>query len=155
MRAFVRGKLVFTTLICVLALGATAWGSQVAPVLAKETFTVIEHADSDTVIDHGDKGDSIGDTLAFSNDLYDAENANVVGTSQGACTRTAPGKSWECTWTNILEDGSIVVQGPFYDAEDSTLAITGGSGKYSGASGEMHLKAREGGTEYEFTFDVN
>jgi allene oxide cyclase len=127
----------------------------VRPSLAKETFTVIEHATTDTVTDLGEKGDSIGDTLAFSNELYDAENANVVGTSQGACTRTAPGKSWECTWTNILEDGSIVVQGPFFDTGDSTLAITGGSGKYSDASGQMQLKAREGGTEYEFTFEVN
>ncbi len=95
---------------------------------------MIEHATADTVTDLGEKGDSIGNTLAFSNEHYDAENANVVGTSQGACTRTAPGKSWECIWTNILEDGSIVVQGPFFDAEDSTLAITGGSGKYSAAS---------------------
>jgi allene oxide cyclase len=155
MRAFVPRRIMFVALAFVLVIGVAAWQPWVAPALAEETFTLIEHATTDTVMDHGDEGDSIGDTLAFSNELYDAENANVVGTSQGACTRTAPGKSWECTWTNILEDGSIVVQGPFYDAGDSTLAITGGSGKYSGASGEMQLKAREGGTEYEFTFEVN
>lgn len=146
---------VFLSLVFFLVLGVVGWQPWALLAQAKETFTVIEHADSDTVIDLGEKGDSIGDTLAFSNEIYDAENANVVGSSQGSCTRTAPGNAWECTWTNILEDGSIVVQGPFYDAEDSTLAITGGSEKYSGASGEMHLKAREGGTEYELTFDVN
>ena len=125
------------------------------PALAKETFTVIEHATTDTVVDLGDEGDSIGDTLAFGNELYDADNAEMVGMSQGSCVRTAPGKAWECTWTNVLEDGSIVVQGPFYDTEDSTLAITGGTGKYAGASGQMQLKAREGGTEFEFTFELN
>lgn len=155
MRAFVPRRLGLVALVLFLTIAASAWQPLAQPSLAKETLTVIEHADSDTVIDLGEKGDSIGDTLAFSNDLYDADNANVVGTSQGSCTRTAPGKAWECTWTNVLADGSIVVQGPFYDAEDSTLAITGGSGKYSGVSGQMQLKAREGGTEYEFTFEVN
>jgi hypothetical protein len=48
-----------------------------------------------------------------------------------------------------------VVEGPFYDTEDSTLAIIGGTGDYAGASGQMQLKAREGGTEYEFTYELN
>ncbi len=155
MRAYVSPRMIVVAFALLLVAGLAALNSAASPTSAKETITVIEHAASDTVIDQGDEGDSIGDTLAFSNELYDADNAEVVGASQGACTRTAPGKAWECTWTNVLEDGSIVVQGPFYDAEDSTLAITGGSGKYSGASGEMELKAREGGTEYEFVFHLN
>ena len=138
-------------LALVAGLGVTQWQQ----ARAQETFTVIEHATTDTVADLGDKGDSIGDTLTFANDLYDDQDANVVGSSSGTRWRTKPGKSWECTWTNSLEDGSIVVQGPFNDAGDSTLAITGGTGKYNGATGEMTLHAREGGTEYEFTFTLN
>jgi hypothetical protein len=101
-------------------------------------------------------GDTIGDMLGFGNDLYDAENATVVGRSQGQCFRSNPGLSSECTWTNILEDGSITVQGPFYDdLQDVDLAITGGTGAYAGASGTMTLHARdELGTEFDFTFDV-
>lgn len=146
----------FAAVIALLiAAVATAAGVTVAPTQAKESFTVIEHADSDTMADLGDEGDSIGDTLSFSNELYDESDSNVVGSSDGSCTRTKPGKTWHCTWTNTLQDGSIVVSGPFYDEGDSTLAITGGTGDYAGASGEMELKARDGGAKYEFTFNVS
>ena len=119
-------------------------------------FTVVERAITDVVIDVGEPGDTIGDMLAFGNDLYDAENATVVGRDQGQCFRSNPGLSWECVWTNILEDGSITVQGPFYDdLQDVDLAITGGTGAYADASGTMTLHARdELGTELDFTFHV-
>lgn len=142
-------------LVLALALVAGIGAPQWQQAQAKETFTVIEHATTDTVADLGDEGDSIGDTLAFGNELFDADNATSVGHSHGSCVRTEVGVAWECTWTNTLADGSIVVQGPFLDAGDSTLAITGGTGKYNGATGEMMLHARDGGTEFEFTFNVN
>ncbi|MFN8590218.1 MAG: dirigent protein [Thermomicrobiales bacterium] len=125
-----------------------------APVAAEESITVIEHASTDTVLDQGDKGDSIGDSLVFANDVYDANDANVVGSDQGSCVRTKPGKAWECTFTVILDNGNIVVQGPFNDEGDSTLAITGGTGDYANATGEMKLSALDGGEKYKFEFDV-
>jgi hypothetical protein len=39
-------------------------------------------------------------------------------------------------------------------AHDSTLAITGGTGRYARARGTMDLQARKGGTEFAFTFHV-
>jgi allene oxide cyclase-like protein len=142
-------------LVLALVLGSGLGFTQWQQAQAQDSFMVVEHATTDTVADLGEEGDSIGDTLTFANDLYDDQDANVVGSSSGSCWRTRPGKTWECTWTNTLADGSIVVQGPFNDSGDSTLAITGGTGKYSGASGEMDLHARDGGTEYEFTFTLN
>jgi allene oxide cyclase len=133
------------------AAGAAAKGESPVPDL-----TVVEHAATDLVIDLGDKGDSLGDQLVFGNDLYDAGNTAVVGRDQGNCFRTNPGMSWECTWTNILADGAIVVQGPFYDdLRDSELAITGGSGAYVAATGSMTLHARdEAGTVLDFVFHL-
>ncbi|MFI1710483.1 dirigent protein [Streptomyces griseoruber] len=117
-------------------------------------FTVIEHADTDTVVDLGPRGDSIGDTLAFGNPVYDTAG-HQVGGSQGSCVRTKVGTAWECSWTTTLNGGSIVVQGPFHDAADSTLAITGGTGKWRTARGQMHLHARDAeGSAYDFTFAV-
>ena len=136
-------------------LGVLCAGAFTHIARAEETITVIEHATTDTTIDLGAKGDSVGDSLVFANDLYDAQDANKVGTDQGSCVRTAPGKAWECSWTAFLPDGQIVVQGPFYDSADSTLAIVGGTGKYSGATGEMTLQARDNGTKYAFTYTVN
>jgi hypothetical protein len=134
------------------ALGATG----VAQDEESMTFTVVERAATDLVIDLGDEGDSLGDQLVFGNDLYDAANAEVIGRDQGNCFRTNPGLAWECTWTNILADGSIVVQGPFYDdLRDSELAVTGGTGAYASASGTMTLHARnETGTELDFEFHL-
>ncbi len=152
---FVPRRFIVVALALLLSGGLGAASLLSPPATAKETFTLIEHADTDTVVDLAEEGDTIGDTLAFSNPLYDADNAEQAGTAQGSCVRTAPGSAWECTWTNILEDGSIVVQGPFFDTGGSTLAITGGSGKYSGASGQMQLEPREGGMEHEFTFELN
>ena len=119
------------------------------------TLTVVEHADTDTVVDLGTTGDSIEDLLAFGNPIYDAANASQVGTDQGECFRSTPGVSWECTWTVYLDGGAMTVQGIFLDSlADSTLAITGGTGSYAGAHGEMTLHARNAdGTEFDFTYN--
>lgn len=129
--------------------------AQATPVAeAGAPLIVIEHAITDTVVDLGPEGDSLGDTLAFGNPLFDESNATEVGRSQGSCVRVEVGAAWECSWTNILPGGSLVVQGPFYDTTDSVLAITGGTGDYAGARGQMALRSREGGTEYEFAFQI-
>ena len=48
-----------------------------------------------------------------------------------------------------------MVEGPFYDDRDSVLAITGGTGRYATARGEMRLHARDAqGSAYDFTFRV-
>jgi allene oxide cyclase len=115
---------------------------------------VIEHATSDTTTDTGDPGDSPGDILTFANDVFDASDTHEVGTDQGYCIRiNAPG-SYECNWTTFLAGGQITVEGPFFDTSDSVVAITGGTGAYRNARGQMQLKARNGGTEFDFIFHV-
>lgn len=139
-------------LLAVGAFVATASGNTKS---AAATFTVVEHAASDTVTDTGKKGDSVGDLLTFANALYNAGNTKQVGTDNGYCIRTVVGKSWECWWTSFLPGGQIVVEGPFLDAGPSKLAITGGTGRYSRARGWMNLRARnDKGTEYAFTYHV-
>jgi allene oxide cyclase len=120
-----------------------------------KTISVIEHATTDTTTDTGATGDSVGDVLTFANDVFDPANAHKVGTDQGYCLRVVAGTSYECTWTTFLPGGQIVVAGPFYDAKDSTLAITGGTGRYRAARGTMELHARAGGTEFAFVFHVD
>ena len=119
------------------------------------TFTVVERALTDTTADIAPAGDSRGDVLAFANPIFDAKNKRKVGTDNGSCVRTAVGKSYECTWTTSLRGGSIVVTGPFLDAGDSTLAVTGGTGVYRSAGGQMRLHARDAaGSAYDFTFSL-
>ena len=106
-----------------------------------QEIKVVEHADTDAVTDTGDKGDTAGDILTFANEVYDADDKNKVGSDQGICFRTLVGKAWECFWTLSLDKGQITVEGPFLDAGDSVLAITGGTGDFAGATGDMALKA--------------
>ena len=84
-----------------------------------------------------------------------AADTQKVGTSQGSCIRLVVGESWECSWTTFLPEGQITVQGPFFDTSDSVLAITGGTGAYRNARGEMELKFHNpAGTKFDFVFHV-
>lgn len=116
---------------------------------------VIEHAVTDATAKVGTQADNRGDILTFTNELFDSANKKKVGGDNGFCIRTETGKAYACEWTNTLPGGQITVQGPFLDVGDTTLAITGGTGKYSGARGEMLLHARDAkGSEYDFKFTL-
>jgi Allene oxide cyclase len=116
---------------------------------------VIEHVMTDAVTNEGNgSGDAVGDVLTFANDVFDKSNSHKVGSDQGYCVRIVVGESWECVWTTVLSRGQITVEGPFYDTKDSVLAITGGTGAYANARGQMELKSRAGGTEFAFIFHL-
>ena len=120
-----------------------------------KSLNLVEHATTDAVTDTGAKGDSVGDLLTFANEVFDAKDAQKVGSDTGWCIRTVAGKSWECFWTLNLADGQITVAGPFLDAGDSVLAVTGGTGKYAGVRGEMALHARDAkGSAYDFKYKL-
>ena len=115
---------------------------------------VVEHAETDTTVDVGKKGDSTGDILTFHNKVYDKHDKRSVGYDLGRCIRTVAGESYECAWTTFLRDGQITVDGPFYDKKNSVLTITGGTGAYSRAQGEMLLSSRKGGSQFNFVFKL-
>ena len=128
-----------------------------APMAASagERLQVIERALTDTTVDLGAKGDSVGDLLTFGNPIYDATNKTKLGSDQGYCVRVVVGKSWECIWTLMLADGQITVEGPFFDTGDSLMVVTGGTGKYAGAKGDMKLHARDAkATAYDFVYEL-
>ena len=137
-----------------LLAGALALQVSLSAVAA-EKIQVVERALTDTTIDLGAKGDSVGDLLTFANPIYDAANKTKLGSDQGYCVRVVVGKSWECFWTLLLADGEITVEGPFYDTGDSVMAVTGGTGKYAGAKGAMKLHSRDAkSTSYDFLYEL-
>jgi len=121
---------------------------------------VVEHAKTDTVQEFHPPNMSLGDILAFHNPVFDATNEHQVGNDNGQCTRTvAKGKNteWECFWTVILNQGQITVEGPYYDnGTDTTLAITGGTGAFVKAQGQMllHATGNPVGSEYDFIYTL-
>ena len=124
---------------------------------APKTLHVIEHATTNTLqhIGPATQKDSVGDVLGYANPIFDAADKKRIGSDNGSCIRTVVGNAFECTWTTILKQGQIVVEGPFYDGRDSVNAITGGTGAYDGARGEMKLHYRDPkGREYDFIFHL-
>jgi len=157
--ARLRVGVVAATATAALALGAFAG---TAPSYAKtahaagQTVHVIEHAITDTEVPLAPGGkDEKGDILTFNNPVFNPANATQVGHDEGFCTRLQVKLGiWECLWTTFLKGGQITVQGPYYDARNSVLTITGGTGVYDGARGEMKLNSRDGGKEYDFIFQL-
>jgi len=139
------------SVVLVIAVNASAGHSQPK---AGDRIKVVEHATTDAVT-NGTKADHAGNILTFANKVFNAADTKKVGTDQGSCTRIVVGKSWECSWTTFLPKGQITVQGPFYDTRNSVLAITGGTGKYRNARGQMELKYHNpAGTKFDFVFHV-
>jgi hypothetical protein len=120
---------------------------------------VVEHAITDTVQEFHPGQMSLGDILGFHNPVYNSTNQYQVGTDNGQCTRTvATGKTeWECFWTVVLKQGQITVEGPYYDdGTNTTLAITGGTGAFVDAHGQMllHATGNPVGSEYDFIYTL-
>lgn len=99
-------------------------------------------------IDVGAEGESIGDYFVFSDDLY--KQGRLVGTLEGQCTATrideeAGAFHQQCLVTAILPEGQLTVQGAIVFEQDAetdraTLAITGGTGRYDTAAGQVHVR---------------
>src|ERR1700749_4858736 len=119
------------------------------------TVHVIEHANTDLEAPGAGGKDVKGNILTFNNPVFDTANKHQVGHDEGFCTRLQVKLGiWECLWTTFLKGGQITVQGPYYDKRNSVLSITGGTGIYEGARGEMALNSRDGGKEYDFIFKI-
>jgi hypothetical protein len=119
------------------------------------TVHVIEHAKTDFEAPGAGGKDVKGNILTFNNPVFNTANNKQVGHDEGFCTRLQVKLGiWECLWTTFLRGGQITVQGPYYDTRNSVLSITGGTGVYEGARGQMQLKSRNGGSEYDFIFQL-
>ena len=143
-----------------LAAGAIAAApSSATPrraVAAGATVHVIEHAITDTENPGVGGKDVKGNVLTFNNPVFNIANTKQVGHDEGFCIRVAPKQRiWECLWTTFLKAGQITVQGPYYDTRNSVLSITGGTGAYRTARGQMVLNSRDGGKEYDFIFELS
>jgi allene oxide cyclase len=154
MKRVIALALVVASAVLVIVVSASAGRADRGHHHARHKITVVEHATTDAVT-NGTAGDDAGNILTFANDVFNAADTRKVGTDQGSCVRIVVGKSWECNWTTFLPKGQITVEGPFSDTGDTVLAITGGTGKYRNARGQMALKYHNpAGTKFDFVFRV-
>jgi hypothetical protein len=123
--------------------GATAAGAASEPGSKNEGKGRVIHLTTKQVhqgfVDHGATGFSVDDVIVFSNDLY--RNGEKVGTDAGSCTvariESGGATTLHCAGTNSLPGGQVSVQGVAAPGEPFELAVTGGTGRYRNASGQV------------------
>jgi hypothetical protein len=96
-------------------------------------------------VDLGAPGDSNGDLVVFDQPLLDRHGA-AIGRNSGVCIRTRVAESYQCQWTLGLPGGTIQVAGREADRGASPIAVIGGTGAYTGISGEMTSTNNDDGT---------
>ncbi|EOA24643.1 hypothetical protein CARUB_v10017913mg [Capsella rubella] len=100
----------------------------------------------------------LGDLVPFTNKLYTGDLKKRVGITAGLCVviEHVPEKNgdrFEATYSFYFGDyGHLAVQGPYLTYEDSFLAITGGSGVFEGAYGQVKLQQLVYPTKLFYTF---
>jgi hypothetical protein len=112
------------------------------------TIRLVEaHSDlQPTLVDTGEPGPSVGD-VAVARDEVLREDGTQAGTFRQVCTLTdlagSPFTStFECTGSITLKDGTIAMEGPFTPSQPgSVAAITGGTGRYRTAQGDIVVRA--------------
>jgi hypothetical protein len=103
---------------------------------------------------------STGDAVSFSGELLDDGGENI-GDIDITCTVTRPGpfdeSHQQCAATATLADGTLVLSrgGLVFGAETPEGAVTGGTGAYSGATGDFtEVEQGEGLTRYSLEIQV-
>ena len=108
----------------------TASGTEVINLLA-------EHNPVTAELDLGDPGFSVGDQTVFSDTM--TRNGRAVGQHGGFC-QVVSETHFNCLTTMQLPGGQITLQALLDGSVPATAAITGGTGAYSHAHGEMRFE---------------
>src|SRR6266700_2191731 len=141
-KAFIIPTIIAFVAVVLATFSAALIRSPLAQANDTQTIHVIEHLINVAIGDVPPAGDSAGDQLVFHNPLFDVANKHQVGQNDGDCVRTVVGQVYECFATIFLSAGQITVEGPFYSSgADSMFAITGGTGAYQEARGQMRVHA--------------
>ena len=139
------------TALAVSASGSAAPAAPAAPAgkVGGHVMVFTAVTSQETEDDQGKKGFSAGDRFTFADDLYAWGTKKKVGTDGGDCVVTwmkGDEASLQCVATLTLKGGQITVQGTSTGSEGTapfTVAVTGGTGMYRGATGVLTVDEGE------------
>jgi hypothetical protein len=96
--------------------------------------------------------DSVGDQIAFNGRFF--AGGKQVAREGGVCTLVDLPSIYQCNATNWFDKGQLTVQfiGDFSSTEPGHFAITGGTGAYRGASGEVKYVGKPDGADVTLRF---
>jgi len=134
-----------TTPAIALATAAILATTLAIPASASKDGQTIRYLDTNPIntdLDLGAPGLSAGDVQVFTSDAV--RNGNKIGYQAGECRIvlvTDQRLVAHCVGTLVLAHGTLTAQGVFEEdfaqgPESLTQAITGGTGRYRGATGE-------------------
>jgi len=136
--AAIGGILVASAIFVATSAGGSSNGSRVR---------LYHHDTSQESIDLGAPGASEGDQFLFAGDTYNRKGGTQVGRAAGTCTTMSTGEAGEvlCVVDFALRNGQIATEGLFVSADlfggkRLTYPITGGSGSYRHARGEVSVQ---------------
>ncbi|WP_328873597.1 hypothetical protein OHT76_27880 [Streptomyces sp. NBC_00287] len=150
--------------LAALGAGLAAAGTLVvsAPASAQEDdFTLYAREVAGDEEEDQQQVPKVGDTFSFADDLFQEKGGEKVGRDGGSCTvvRTGNPLDIQCLGTFVLAGGQITAQVlmsvpleetaelPAFDA-----SVTGGTGDYRGATGQIHFT--EDGDYQKLDFDL-
>lgn len=135
-------QLVALALVALMGLGVGAF----SPALGssgddhKRTIRVVSTVTEEEFLDLGEKAPSLGDQFVFSSKLL--KGGDQAGHAGVACTITSVEREeLQCVGTFWFRQGQITAQALVRGEETSVGVITGGSGKYKGAEGELLVRS--------------
>ncbi len=136
--------------VAALALAGTASADTAAKSHGSHDRTIrLVEADTQlqpTFVDTGKPGPSVGDIVVARDEVL-RENGSPAGTFRQTCTLVDLAgnpftSTYECAGSIALKDGTITMEGPLTPSQpESVAAITGGTGDYRTARGEIVVRA--------------
>jgi len=103
-----------------------------------KVLTALEIEDRSVAIDVGDPGESAGDYFVAEGTLKSADGTKTIGRDSVHCTLSV--RAFVCDATaSIFGKGKITVYGAFFRENDSRIAVTGGTGAYKEAGGQLTI----------------
>jgi allene oxide cyclase-like protein len=130
-----------------------------APAIEGGPERIVLHARSELqharAVDSAPAGRSAGDRLIFTEKLLDARG-RTIGHDAADCVALFDQRS-QCTGTYMLKGGQVMVQliqPKLTGRADYRQAITGGTGRYAGATGTVAVRQRASGDRFTFCVTV-
>jgi len=142
-----------------LATAGVVAAPGIASAGSAHTLKVIETFTGTVPKDAGTKGVPVGDRLTYTTELKDLKGVKlgiVIGECDHVTGSTGTDGLYNCLETIRLHGGDFVTSGIFDFESTGTqrIAITGGTGKYRGATGAEDLTTQKDGSFADtFHFD--